>query len=80
MARAVAPEAEIVLELQGVSSAGEGSELGIEDVSLELREGEILGVAGVDGNGQRALAEVIAGQRPATRGRHRALRRARSRG
>ncbi|HEX6662060.1 MAG TPA: ABC transporter ATP-binding protein [Gaiellaceae bacterium] len=68
MARVVAPEAETVLELQGVSSAGEGSELGVEDVSLDLREGEILGVAGVDGNGQRALAEVIAGQRPASAG------------
>ena len=66
--RVVAPEAETVLELHGVTSPGEGSELGVEDVSLDLREGEILGVAGVDGNGQRALAEVIAGQRPASAG------------
>src|SRR5207253_6060127 len=67
-ARPVAAEAETVLELQGVSSPAEGSELGVEDVSLALREGEILGVAGVDGNGQRALAEVIAGQRQAADG------------
>jgi general nucleoside transport system ATP-binding protein len=60
--------AETVLELRGVSADGEGAELGIEDVSLELRQGEILGVAGVDGNGQRALAEAIAGQRRARRG------------
>ncbi len=59
---------ETVLELRGVSAAGEGAELGVEGISLELREGEILGVAGVDGNGQRALAEVIAGQRSATHG------------
>ena len=59
---------DVVLELRGVSSPGEGAELGIEDVSLELKEGEILGVAGVDGNGQRALAEVIAGQRSASPG------------
>jgi simple sugar transport system ATP-binding protein len=59
---------DVVLELRGVSAAGEGAELGIEDVSLELREGEILGVAGVDGNGQRALAEVLAGQRGASHG------------
>jgi general nucleoside transport system ATP-binding protein len=37
-------------------------------VWLGLREGEILGVAGVDGNGQRALAEVIAGQRRVSAG------------
>ena len=67
-ARLVAAEAETVLELQGVSSPAEGSELGVEDVSLALREGEILGVAGVDGNGQRALAEVIAGQRRVSAG------------
>jgi general nucleoside transport system ATP-binding protein len=67
-ARVVAAEAETVLELQGVSSPAEGSELGVEDVSLGLREGEILGVAGVDGNGQRALAEVIAGQRRVSAG------------
>jgi simple sugar transport system ATP-binding protein len=70
---AVAPvkvdaEAETVLELRQVSAAGEGAELGIEDVSLELKQGEILGVAGVDGNGQRALAEAVAGQRGATNG------------
>jgi simple sugar transport system ATP-binding protein len=64
----VATDAATVLELEQVSAPGEGAELGIEDVSLDLREGEILGVAGVDGNGQRALAEVIAGQRPATAG------------
>ncbi len=67
-ARLVAAEAETVLELQSVSSPAEGSELGVEDVSLGLREGEILGVAGVDGNGQRALAEVIAGQRRVSAG------------
>jgi simple sugar transport system ATP-binding protein len=55
--------AETVLELDDVSSPGQGSELGIEHVSFRLGFREILGVAGVDGNGQRALAEVVAGQR-----------------
>ncbi len=59
---------DVVLELRNVSAAGEGAELGVEDISLELREGEILGIAGVDGNGQRPLAEVIAGQRAASHG------------
>jgi simple sugar transport system ATP-binding protein len=59
---------ETVLELDDVSSPSQGSELGIEHVSLTLGLREILGVAGVDGNGQRALAEVVAGQRQATSG------------
>jgi simple sugar transport system ATP-binding protein len=42
---------------------------GLHDVSLEVREGEVLGVAGVDGNGQRELAEVVTGLRPFTGGR-----------
>ena len=50
-----------MLELD-VSAKGPGQN-GIEDVTLGVRAGEILGIAGVDGNGQRALAEVIAGQR-----------------
>ncbi len=64
----VAAEAETVLELRKATCPGEGAELGIVDVSLDLKQGEILGVAGVDGNGQRALAEVIAGQRHAAGG------------
>jgi ABC-type uncharacterized transport system ATPase subunit len=66
--RPVEPHGEVVLELRGLSASGEGTERGIDDISLELRQGEILGVAGMDGNGQRALAEAIAGQRRATHG------------
>jgi len=77
IAEAEAPEAEArpaaaarepVLELEGAFAPGRGSESGIEDVSLTLGMGEILGVAGVDGNGQRALAEAIGGQRKLDRG------------
>jgi len=49
----------IVLELDRVS-AGSGRDR-IEAVSLQLREGEILGIAGVSGNGQAALAGLLAG-------------------
>jgi simple sugar transport system ATP-binding protein len=59
---------DVLLELAGVSASGDGISAGIEEVSLVLHQGEILGVAGVDGNGQRELAEVIAGQRRATAG------------
>ncbi len=41
----------------------------LRGVSFEVRSGEILGIAGVEGNGQRELEEVIAGLRPATAGR-----------
>ena len=47
----------------------------LRDVSLEVREGEILGVAGVAGNGQVELAEVIAGLRKLERGSIRILER-----
>jgi ABC-type uncharacterized transport system ATPase subunit len=60
--------ADTALELVHASARGDGSQPGIIDVSLALRLGEVLGIAGVDGNGQRALAEAISGQRRLTHG------------
>jgi simple sugar transport system ATP-binding protein len=56
------------LTLTGVSALSERGDLGLKDVSLTVRGGEIVGVAGVSGNGQRELAQVIAGLRPCTGG------------
>ncbi len=56
------------LELDRVTVEPLAGEIGAHDVSLEVRTGEIMGVAGVDGNGQRELAEAIAGQRPVAEG------------
>lgn len=41
----------------------------VKGVSLTIKEGEILGLAGVQGNGQRELAEAVAGIRPVVRGK-----------
>jgi simple sugar transport system ATP-binding protein len=59
----------VVLSVEHVSAAGDQGHLALRAASLELRAGEILGVAGVAGNGQQELAEVIAGLRPAREGR-----------
>jgi general nucleoside transport system ATP-binding protein len=56
------------LELEHVSADGDRGAPAVMDVSLSLREGEIAAVAGVAGNGQRELAEAIAGMRALTAG------------
>ena len=55
--------------LEGVWVGGPTSGWRLEDVSLEVRRGEIVGVAGVEGNGQRQLALVLAGETRPDRGR-----------
>ncbi len=58
-----------VLELESVSVPGERGRCGLAGVSLSLHGGEILGVAGVTGNGQTELGEAILGLRRAAHGR-----------
>ncbi len=59
----------VLLQLSNISVAGKrGRPAPLSDVSLTLHGGEIVGVAGVSGNGQRALAEVIAGLLPPSHG------------
>ena len=59
---------ETCLELGGLSADGDRGLPAVRDVSLGVRRGEIVAVAGVAGNGQRELAEAIAGMRPTTAG------------
>jgi ABC-type uncharacterized transport system ATPase subunit len=66
VARALSPQ--VVLQADAVSVRPGRQEVGVNEVSLAVREGEIFGIAGVDGNGQRELAEAIAGQRRLTHG------------
>ena len=49
-----------LLRLSGISTAG-SERRRLKDLALEVRAGEIVGVAGIAGNGQRELADVIAG-------------------
>ena len=64
-----------MLELAGVWAVGDRGEAAVSGVSLGVRAGEIVAVAGVAGNGQRELAETIAGLRAPT-GEHPRRRRA----
>jgi len=56
------------LELAGIGTLGDRGLPAVRDVSLTVRRGEIVAVAGVAGNGQRELAETIAGIRAPTGG------------
>jgi simple sugar transport system ATP-binding protein len=62
------PDATPALELRGVSVKGDRGHLALSDVDLVVRSGELVGVAGVSGNGQRELYEVAMGLRPAVAG------------
>ena len=58
-----------MLSVQALSTAPDFAETPLHAVTFELWAGEVLGIAGVDGNGQKHLAEVLAGQRPSRQGR-----------
>jgi ABC-type uncharacterized transport system ATPase subunit len=60
---------EVVLDIKGLSVLSSRKVLGLKNVSLEVRAGEILGIAGVDGNGQSELVEAITGMRKAEAGK-----------
>jgi len=57
------------LALENVTCDNDRGTAGLRGVSFEVRCGEILGIAGVSGNGQRQLAEVITGLRKVTGGK-----------
>ena len=59
---------EPVLELDGIWTQGDRGEAAVRGASLVVRGGEIVALAGVAGNGQRELAETIAGIRMPTEG------------
>lgn len=52
------------IKLEKIYAKGDSKASDLKDINIELHKGEILGIAGVDGNGQKELAEAIMGLRP----------------
>jgi ABC-type uncharacterized transport system ATPase subunit len=61
--------AEPVMSLRGVSARDDLGHTALDRVSLDIHAGEIFGIAGVAGNGQKELSQVLTGMRPATAGK-----------
>jgi simple sugar transport system ATP-binding protein len=60
---------DVVMRVENVTANSDNGVPALRGVSFELRKGEILGIAGVEGNGQSELMEVLAGTRRTTGGR-----------
>ena len=67
--RSAVQAGEPILEVQDLAVFDSRALLAVKSVSLTVHAGEIVGVAGVEGNGQLELAEAITGLRPAAQGR-----------
>jgi len=59
----------LILQVENVSALNDKGFLALREVSFSVHEGEIFGIAGVSGNGQHLLAEVLAGLRKAENGK-----------
>ncbi|TDQ48805.1 ABC transporter ATP-binding protein [Actinorugispora endophytica] len=59
----------MVLQIQDLTVAAPDGRPVVDGVSLSIRAGEIVGIAGVEGNGQSELIEAVMGMRPVARGR-----------
>jgi general nucleoside transport system ATP-binding protein len=66
VSKQAASPGEIVLDVRDLSVPGEHGEHAVRSISFDVRGGEILGIAGVQGNGQTELCEALMGLRPAT--------------
>ncbi|MDM0453670.1 ABC transporter ATP-binding protein [Clostridium perfringens] len=59
---------EVVLDIKNLSVKNNKKVLGLKDFSIDVRAGEIVGIAGVEGNGQSELIEAITGLRKSESG------------
>ena len=60
---------EPILQVENLSAVSDKGFLALKGISFSVREGEIFGIAGVSGNGQHELAEILAGLRKAEGGK-----------
>ena len=74
--RRAKPPGEVRLAIDGLMAEDDDGEPAVRGVSLQVAGGEILGIAGVSGNGQSELVEVLAGQRRRVGGSNSGRRRA----
>jgi len=58
-----------ILELHDVETHSEGAGASLKEINLKIHAGEIVGVAGVSGNGQKELCDVVLGMEPCLKGR-----------
>jgi simple sugar transport system ATP-binding protein len=66
VSKEAASPAGVVLDVRDLSVPGEHGDLAVQSISFDVRGGEILGIAGVQGNGQTELCEALMGLRPST--------------
>ncbi|MCP4963011.1 MAG: ABC transporter ATP-binding protein [Actinomycetia bacterium] len=59
---------DVVLEISGLTVEGSETEVSITNIDLSVHAGEIVGIAGVEGNGQQELVEALLGIRHASSG------------
>lgn len=59
--KAGASSSKPLLEIKNVSTKAQGFSVGLKDINLKISQGEIVGVSGVSGNGQKELGDLILG-------------------
>ncbi len=59
---------EVVVKLEGICANDDRGHQALKQIDMEIRAGQIVGLAGVSGNGQTQLSEVLSGMRPMTAG------------
>ncbi len=69
VAKGPASPGDVVLRIEGLDVMSTRKVLGLKGFSIEVRAGEIVGIAGIDGNGQAELVEAVTGMRRAEAGR-----------